>query len=198
MSQQSIKRKFIPVLSSEQTCSSRATHLERVLYYEDLHVTEMDLYNASKVAFDECRSVCAEDLTCRAFIADNRQGTCAWFRDKSSSSSNSDDVIRQIDFMEYETQGFCATAPELECYRVVKGKAAYTGRRMTTTSGITCQRFDQQTPHGHSQTNPADFYVTSLSEVENFCRDPDGSKIAWCFTIDPDVRWGPCGIPLCI
>ncbi|XP_041356428.1 plasminogen-like [Gigantopelta aegis] len=188
----------VKVMSSEQTCSIRRTHLKRVICYKDLHVTEMDLYNTSKVAFDKCRSVCIEDLTCRAFIADNRQGTCAWFRNKSSSSSNSDDVIRQIDFMQYETQDFCATAPELECYRLVNGKVAYTGRKITTTSGITCQRFDQQTPHGHIQTNPAAFSVTSLSEVENFCRDPDRTGFPWCYTVDRSIRFVSCGIPLCI
>ncbi|XP_041356429.1 plasminogen-like [Gigantopelta aegis] len=186
-------------MSSQQTCSDRATRLAKVLCYEDLHVTEMDLYSVSRIAFDECASVCADDLTCRAFVADNRQGTCALFRDKSvTNSSNSDDLTRQIYFLKYESQGFCVTAPELECYRLVNGKAAYTGRRMTTTSGITCQRFDQQTPHGHSRTNPAAFSVTSLSELENFCRDPDWNGTPWCYTVDPSIRFLSCGIPLCI
>ena len=26
----------------------------------------------------------------------------------------------------------------------------------------------------------------------NFCRNPDGEKTIWCYTIDPEVRWEYC------
>ena len=26
----------------------------------------------------------------------------------------------------------------------------------------------------------------------NFCRNPDGEKTIWCYTIDPKVRWEYC------
>ncbi|XP_041366718.1 hepatocyte growth factor-like [Gigantopelta aegis] len=91
----------------------------------------------------------------------------------------------------------CDSEPEPECYRTDNGHAVYTGRKMTTSSGITCQRFDQQTPHIHFFLVPSRFNVASLSDVENFCRDPDTEGVPWCYTVDPSIRFTSCGIPFC-
>ena len=91
----------------------------------------------------------------------------------------------------------CDSSPEPECHRIVNGYSIYAGRKMTTESGITCQRFDQQTPHSHRFKNATNFYETSLALVENFCRDPDGYGTPWCYTMDSEIRWQVCGIPLC-
>ena len=59
----------------------------------------------------------------------------------------------------------------------------YRGDQRTTRSGLTCQRWDVQTPHGH--TNPG--------YDENFCRNPNNNEVTiWCYTIDPGTRWEYC------
>ena len=48
-------------------------------------------------------------------------------------------------------------------------------------------RWDSQEPHDHN-----------FSDLEeNYCRNPDGSDGAWCYTTDPDVRWELCDVPSC-
>lgn len=32
---------------------------------------------------------------------------------------------------------------------------------------------------------------------ENYCRNPDGESVPWCYSIDPRVRWEHCEIPMC-
>ena len=47
----------------------------------------------------------------------------------------------------------------------------YGGTMSTTTSGKTCQRWDQQSPHQHEQTDAIDFpTILSLDQAENYCR----------------------------
>eukprot|EP00105_Crassostrea_gigas_P043020 XP_019927168.1 PREDICTED: hepatocyte growth factor-like [Crassostrea gigas] len=56
-----------------------------------------------------------------------------------------------------------------------------------------CKRWDQQSPHTHT--------YQSLGNQENFCRnlakDEEEEAGPWCYTLDPDIRWQTCGIPLC-
>ncbi|ELU18327.1 hypothetical protein CAPTEDRAFT_49261, partial [Capitella teleta] len=76
----------------------------------------------------------------------------------------------------------------------------YTGRVNFTSSGRICQRWDRQTPHAHSRTNPAAFPsgTNTLSDAENFCRNPDSEQEGpWCYTMDSDSRWEYCDISFC-
>ncbi len=75
----------------------------------------------------------------------------------------------------------------------------YSGSHSVTRTGLECQRWDAQTPHQHSFTDPSIFYGTeSISELENYCRKPQGDKVLpWCFTIDPQQPWQYCDIPYC-
>lgn len=69
----------------------------------------------------------------------------------------------------------------------------YIGNRRTTKYGLECQRWDRQSPHTHT--------YQSLGNQKNFCRnlanDKEEEVGPWCFTVDPDIRWQTCGIPLC-
>lgn len=66
----------------------------------------------------------------------------------------------------------------------------YRGIRKTTESGRTCQRWDSQSPHTHSQTGE--------QLVENYCRNPDNTPGGpWCFTTDINKRWESCRIAMC-
>jgi len=73
----------------------------------------------------------------------------------------------------------------------------YTGRKTTTVGNKTCQRWDAQAPHTHSQT--ADNLIEdTLTDMSNFCRNPDGYKDGlWCYTTEEDTRWELCDVEIC-
>ena len=64
----------------------------------------------------------------------------------------------------------------------------------STLSGLTCQRWDSQSPHKHHYTDPSFFPDATLEDVANYCRTPDGSSWPWCFTTSPDVRSEICDL----
>ncbi|XP_019637840.1 PREDICTED: uncharacterized protein LOC109480124 [Branchiostoma belcheri] len=71
---------------------------------------------------------------------------------------------------------------------------SYRGTVSVTVTGTTCQRWDSQTPHDHHRT--AENYPSSGLE-QNYCRNPDAEPTVWCYTTDPDTRWGYCHVPFC-
>jgi len=75
----------------------------------------------------------------------------------------------------------------------------FTGTLNVTLSGRTCQSWSEQTPHGHNQTNDADFPDGSAALAGNNCRNPNGTRDngVWCYTTDPDVPWEWCNVTLC-
>ncbi|MGH0151190.1 UNVERIFIED_CONTAM: hypothetical protein FKN15_031116 [Acipenser sinensis] len=71
----------------------------------------------------------------------------------------------------------------------------YRGTVNTAPNGIRCQQWDSQYPHNHSYT-PQNYKCQDLRE--NYCRNPDGAELPWCFTTDPKVRVAFCThIPRC-
>ncbi|KAL5251223.1 hypothetical protein ACHWQZ_G016807 [Mnemiopsis leidyi] len=72
-------------------------------------------------------------------------------------------------------------------------QADYRGSISTTVSGKTCQRWDSQSPHSHTRT-PEKYPNSGLDE--NFCRNPDGERAAWCYTTE-SKRWEVCSVPQC-
>jgi hypothetical protein len=72
------------------------------------------------------------------------------------------------------------------------------GKLAVTNDGKTCQRWDVQTPHHHTRTNPLNFPDASLVSAANYCRNPDQAPEGpWCYTTDPSKRWQYCDISLC-
>ena len=67
---------------------------------------------------------------------------------------------------------------------------AYNGTKDTTISGKTCQKWNQQSPHNHSNTDPA--YFPNRDVDNNFCRNPSLRDGPWCYTTDPDIPWEYC------
>ncbi|XP_041354676.1 plasminogen-like [Gigantopelta aegis] len=186
------------MVDSDPTCSREPVRFKRVLCFEDFRARELDVYNVSRNTFSTCVKDCAENQQCRSALFDSRHDTCTFYREKLSNNYSVDgnSITGLKYFMMYYKLDDCDSSPQPECYRVVNGHVVYAGRKMTTESGITCQRFDQQTPHEHSRTNPASYPDASLAAAENFCRDPDGEGFPWCYTMDPDIRFRSCGIPL--
>ncbi|XP_076103127.1 plasminogen-like isoform X1 [Mytilus galloprovincialis] len=74
-----------------------------------------------------------------------------------------------------------------DCKRSTNG-FEYKGMINTTINHRTCQRWDSDTPHGHSFNN---------LNAENYCRNPDNEPKPWCYTTDLDKRWEICDIPFC-
>nr|XP_014341332.1 PREDICTED: plasminogen [Latimeria chalumnae] len=83
--------------------------------------------------------------------------------------------------------------PVIDCY---EGNGAdYRGTTARTVSGKKCQRWNSMTPHKHTKT-PGSFPNAGLQV--NYCRNPDGDRQPWCYTIDPEVRWEYCNLRKCI
>ncbi|KAI8486949.1 hypothetical protein Bbelb_352090 [Branchiostoma belcheri] len=72
--------------------------------------------------------------------------------------------------------------------------ASYRGTVSVTETGRTCQRWDRQTPHGHTRTS-ANYPSSGLEQ--NYCRNPDHEPALWCYTTDPGKRWEFCDVPHC-
>ena len=92
------------------------------------------------------------------------------------------------------------TPPESqkECRYTPHG-TAYMGTRSHTNTYKACQRWDSQFPHAHGYYTDEDFPDLTMTEAENYCRNPDDQETGgpWCYTMDPTVRWEYCDIPFC-
>ncbi|XP_056419590.1 plasminogen [Hyla sarda] len=85
-----------------------------------------------------------------------------------------------------------ASPPGLQC---LSGNGeSYTGNIAITVSGKTCQSWSSQEPHGHART-PDNYPCKNLEK--NYCRNPDGESMPWCYTTDKSTRWEYCNIPSC-
>ncbi|XP_045184695.2 uncharacterized protein LOC123542770 [Mercenaria mercenaria] len=99
--------------------------------------------------------------------------------------------------------GYTASVPSIKCQSSKQWTTAhcacmpigsYMGTLSKTKSGHTCQRWDSQSPHPHSEWNTAGYFPDStLSAVANYCRS-GGEAYLWCYTIT-SVRWEECTKP---
>ncbi|KAI8428823.1 hypothetical protein MSG28_007482 [Choristoneura fumiferana] len=78
----------------------------------------------------------------------------------------------------------------------VKGNGRYyQGTMNVTESGRACQAWESQSPHQH--TRPP-LVFPEVQNSTNYCRNAGGEeRQPWCYTMDPQVRWELCDIPLC-
>jgi len=67
--------------------------------------------------------------------------------------------------------------------------AGYRGCQSKTKTGLTCQKWTDQSPHTHRAT-PAGNPGMGLGG-HNYCRNPDGEKTIWCYTTT-SKRWEYC------
>jgi len=79
----------------------------------------------------------------------------------------------------------------------------YRGHIATTRTGKPCQAWAEQSPHTHDMFTRSSLrqYWSDLgesaSQASNYCRNPDNSRTAWCYTVDKSDRWQFCDIPKC-
>lgn len=71
----------------------------------------------------------------------------------------------------------------------------YRGTINVTISGIPCQPWKSQDPHEHGFASP--YHIAASGLEENYCRNPDGSDKAWCFTANANVTWEYCNVTNC-
>ena len=89
----------------------------------------------------------------------------------------------------------CAADADEDCWDVC---GSYMGRINRTGSGRRCQAWRDQSPHQHYYQTDDWFPGEGLDGVENYCRDPEtGWWKPWCFSVDPNIRWEICTVPLC-
>lgn len=86
-----------------------------------------------------------------------------------------------------QDQGTCGTM-------IPWKQSDYRGEVNVTRTGKTCQKWDSQIPQAHSRTDEA--YPES-GLVDNFCRNPDDERLAWCYTTNTSIRWEYCDVPFC-
>ncbi|XP_074044075.1 plasminogen [Macrotis lagotis] len=79
-----------------------------------------------------------------------------------------------------------------ECYE--GNGQSYRGTSSTTITGKKCQAWSSMTPHSHQKTPD---YFPKADLIQNYCRNPDGDKSPWCYTMDPTVRWEFCNLEKC-
>ena len=74
----------------------------------------------------------------------------------------------------------------------------YIGTVSVTTTGLTCQAWNVQTPWTHAFGDDADFPLDgTVDAAKNYCRSPNGDILPWCFAADASVKWEYCNITLC-
>jgi len=96
---------------------------------------------------------------------------------------------------EYCDVKFCAVPDE--CKKTKLG-VEYRGTVSVTNTGRTCQAWKNQSPHQHSVNQDSMFPDQSITDANNYCRNPDGGPLGpWCYTTDSAVRWEYCSIPFC-
>ncbi|XP_053404721.1 putative macrophage stimulating 1-like protein isoform X2 [Mercenaria mercenaria] len=92
--------------------------------------------------------------------------------------------------------GTWETASCIDCYPATPQE--YIGRTNITKSGRLCQRWDSQSPHSHSYTDPQLYPDQSLAAANNYCRTPEpGDYDPWCNTMDPAEEWEYCNVHKC-
>uniref|UniRef100_A0A8C5LGD4 Plasminogen n=1 Tax=Jaculus jaculus TaxID=51337 RepID=A0A8C5LGD4_JACJA len=134
----------------------------------------------------DCAAKCeAEtDFVCRAFQYHSKEQQCVIMAENRKSAS----VIRMRDVVLYEKQVYL-----LEC-KIGNGRS-YRGTMSKTKTGITCQKWSATVPHRPKYT-PDKYPEEGLEE--NYCRNPDNDEQGpWCYTMDPNERYGYCDTPEC-
>ena len=69
----------------------------------------------------------------------------------------------------------------------------YKGDMAVTQTGLQCMMWSSQDPHQHGLNPDKEEYANKGLGHHNYCRNPDDEPNgAWCYTMDPKVRWEYC------
>ncbi|XP_074518278.1 hepatocyte growth factor activator serine protease isoform X2 [Halichoeres trimaculatus] len=95
------------------------------------------------------------------------------------------------------TGPYCSFEPETECYNS-RGRG-YRGVVNTTESGARCLPWNSDLLYDEFHVGTmASLTLSGLGE-HAFCRNPDGDKKPWCYTLnDGAISWEYCDVPSCV
>eukprot|EP00112_Aurelia_sp_Birch-Aquarium-sp1_P023312 Seg69.3 transcript_id=Seg69.3/GoldUCD/mRNA.D3Y31 product=Plasminogen protein_id=Seg69.3/GoldUCD/D3Y31 len=142
---------------------------------------------------DEARKAAQEDQKMEEFDEEDEME-----QDEDSDEDQDDnDVVYEAsdDMSQKEENDYFRDAKDfqVECKKDRVGKS-YRGSMSKTRAGVTCQRWDSQSPHRHSIT-PSNHPSSGLTN--NYCRNPDNEASGpWCYTTG-SKRYDFCNIPTC-
>ena len=133
----------------------------------------------------------AYEGSCEAEVTDEEQSEVEDFgedEDEDGDDTKEEEVAEvESEPFEEQSEEDESCIPDPDNCSCLEDQSDYRGNVATTKNGLECQRWDSQEPHDHN-----------FSDLEeNYCRNPDGSDGAWCYTTDPDVRWELCDVPTC-
>ena len=80
------------------------------------------------------------------------------------------------------------------CGTLSQKQMDYRGYINQSINGKQCQEWASQIPHEHKFSSEK----WPLAGLEsNYCRNPNGDSLPWCYTTDPKTRWDWCDVPIC-
>uniref|UniRef100_A0A2K6GMV5 Plasminogen n=1 Tax=Propithecus coquereli TaxID=379532 RepID=A0A2K6GMV5_PROCO len=166
------------VIMAENSKSSTVTRMRDVVLFE------------KKMYLSECRTGTGRNY--RGTVSKTRNGTTCqkWSASVPHKPKYSPDAYPS----EGLEENYCRNPDndERECMHC--SGENYQGKISKTMSGLECQAWDSQSPHAHGYI-PSKFPNKNLKM--NYCRNPDGEPLPWCFTTNPNKRWELCNIPRC-
>ena len=86
---------------------------------------------------------------------------------------------------------FTMVRPEDGCFTATDGND-YRGCVNVSATGRPCQHWTSQFPNTHDRT-PTNYPGYGLGD-HNFCRNPDGEPMVWCYINDLTHRWEYCNV----
>ncbi|XP_046905082.1 hepatocyte growth factor activator isoform X2 [Hypomesus transpacificus] len=92
---------------------------------------------------------------------------------------------------------YCNIVPEAVCYHD-KG-ADYRGVVATTVAGARCLPWNSELLHDELCVDTVDSAPLRGLGEHSFCRNPDGDKMPWCYTLNAGaISWENCDVPSCV
>jgi len=107
-------------------------------------------------------------------------------------SPNEHEVENFTDLFGYNEENF-DLIPDPNCNEHGILSKFYRGEMAITQTGLECMEWNMQFPHSHGLTPEKETYANKGIGYHNYCRNPDDEPNgAWCYTMDPKVRWEYC------
>ena len=198
---------LIGILSSLGSSETTESFLQRQSYLGSSETaTEQTYLGSSATALDECHTGDQSDYRGTQDTTEKGNKCVNW--DTQTQNAKNTPAARPNAGLEKnycrnpdgEPRIWCYTESDWEFCVPKPGKygneswsgdgSDYRGRQDRTARGFKCQKWTEQSPHKHSRTTE-EFPDSGLGD-HNYCRNPDGESRMWCYTIDPNERYGFC------
>ena len=91
------------VVHGGEACLDTQLDFTRIRCFETFGASNLDLYKVRRITLFQCVKACS-DTECRSFLFDNRYGTCAVYRQKTSNSPDNISSVKKY-FLKYHEEG---------------------------------------------------------------------------------------------